>query len=346
MGSLVHTYDIYGAFQPEKYFAHYFNTIPSRLNLEVPLEISKDNTETVLQELDFETYNIKLLHKGWHIHSKKNVVESKNFLDEYFYTSAVKEICIYLLFRYENLYLNFFYNATDPELEQWVLSTYQEIRDKFGEEQDDLPEFKVLAKRNGCEFYIEDVTINALELDIEKLYNNDFAEVHKTVHKSLQTDTSGLILLHGPPGTGKTSYIKYLLSLHRNRNFIFIPNDFVKELLQPEFITFLIRYKDSILVIEDAEKVITSRENNENSVVSTILQLTDGLFRDYLNIKIICTFNISIEKVDKALLRKGRMIAFYEFKELSLQKTNALLHTLGYAASETPLPLAEIFNPD
>jgi ATP-dependent 26S proteasome regulatory subunit len=79
-------------------------------------------------------------------------------------------------------------------------------------------------------------------------------------------------------------------------------------------------------------------------VVSTILQLTDGLFSDYLNIKIICTFNTNIERVDKALLRKGRMIANYEFKPLSKEKTNKILKARGYTVTDKEMVLADIFN--
>jgi hypothetical protein len=81
-----------------------------------------------------------------------------------------------------------------------------------------------------------------------------------------------------------------------------------------------------------------------DSVVSTILQLTDGLFSDYLNIKIICTFNTNIERIDKALLRKGRMIAKYKFTALTPEKTAALAKKLGYENVSGSLTLADIFG--
>lgn len=114
-------------------------------------------------------------------------------------------------------------------------------------------------------------------------------------------------------------------------------------LLQPGFISFLLTKKDSILVIEDAEKVIMSRnDSGQNSVVSTILQITDGLFSDFLNIKVVCTFNTDVSRIDKALFRKGRMIAFYEFGELSEDKARAVL--AEGAAMPRTRTLAEIFN--
>jgi ATP-dependent 26S proteasome regulatory subunit len=74
------------------------------------------------------------------------------------------------------------------------------------------------------------------------------------------------------------------------------------------------------------------------------LQLTDGLFSDYLNIKIICTFNTSMDKIDKALLRKGRMIAYYEFRPLISEKANALLNTTNHESTYKDMTLADIFN--
>jgi ATP-dependent 26S proteasome regulatory subunit len=81
-------------------------------------------------------------------------------------------------------------------------------------------------------------------------------------------------------------------------------------------------------------------------VVSTILQLTDGLFSDFLNIKIICTFNTNIDHIDKALLRKGRMIAKYNFMPLSAEKASALANKLGHDHVTGSLTLADIFGLD
>ena len=61
-----------------------------------------------------------------------------------------------------------------------------------------------------------------------------------------------------------------------------------------------------ILIIEDAERVISDRESNGSPAgVSNILNLTDGILGDCLNIQVIATFNMKREKIDQALLRKG-----------------------------------------
>ena len=73
--------------------------------------------------------------------------------------------------------------------------------------------------------------------------------------------------------------------------------------------------------------------------------MCDGLLSDVFNIKIIATFNEDIRKVDSALLRKGRLVYRYEFKELSIEKTNALFKSLKIDyISDKPMTVADIFN--
>lgn len=56
-----------------------------------------------------------------------------------------------------------------------------------------------------------------------------------------------------------------------------------------------------------------------------MLNLTDGIIGEALNIKFICTFNCPLSQIDKAVLREGRLKLIYNFKKLSLEKTKNLL---------------------
>ncbi|MBK6285475.1 MAG: hypothetical protein IPF54_24935 [Draconibacterium sp.] len=77
------------------------------------------------------------------------------------------------------------------------------------------------------------------------------------------------------------------------------------------------------------------------------MNISDGLLSDCLNIQIICSFNTDITKVDSALLRKGRLIAKYEFKELEPEKANSLSMKLGFDATfNKPASLTAIYNQD
>ena len=92
------------------------------------------------------------------------------------------------------------------------------------------------------------------------------------------------IVISGKAGTGKTTYIKYLTTLLKKK-VIFVPPNMTEGITAPNFLPFLMENKNSILVIEDAEKVIGSRESNDtNNGVSNILNMTDGILGDCLNI--------------------------------------------------------------
>jgi len=100
-------------------------------------------------------------------------------------------------------------------------------------------------------------------------------------------------------------------------------------------------------VIEDAENIVMDREKNGFSPVTALLNIADGLLSDYLNIQLICSFNTDITKIDNALMRKGRLIARYEFRELDVQKAQSLSDKLGFKSRiETPMPLSAIYNQD
>ena len=176
-------------------------------------------------------------------------------------------------------------------------------------------------------------------------YNDDFAPVHQEILFRLnQPKDKGIVLLHGAPGTGKTSYIRQLTKLV-NKKVIFIPPNMAEGLTNPSFLPLLMENPDSILVIEDAESILLDRNFKDKSAVSALLNLSDGLLSDCLSIQLICTFNTDVTKIDSALLRKGRLIASYKFGPLDQNKAQELSRKLGNSASiEQPMRLADIFN--
>ena len=127
---------------------------------------------------------------------------------------------------------------------------------------------------------------------------------------------------------------------------MFIPPSMAEMLSEPSIIPFLMDHKNTILIIEDAERVISDRQiNGSASGVSNLLNLTDGILGDILNIQIVATFNMDHKKLDDALLRKGRLIAEHRFDKLSVKDANALIKKLGYKVIvDKPTTLTEIYN--
>jgi SpoVK/Ycf46/Vps4 family AAA+-type ATPase len=103
--------------------------------------------------------------------------------------------------------------------------------------------------------------------------------------------------------------------------------------MNPEFIELLIDNPNTVVIIEDAENIIMDRRTTGGSSVSNLLNISDGLLADFLNVQLICTFNSSLTMIDSALMRKGRLIAKYEFGKLSREKAQALSTHFGLIPS-------------
>lgn len=193
---------------------------------------------------------------------------------------------------------------------------------------------------------LKPLTIHPSQLDISLYYNDDFVEVDALINERLNKEQDkGIVLLHGLPGTGKTTYLRHLIGNVRKK-VLFLSPSVAGNLMNPDFIDLLIEHPNSILVIEDAENIILERSYKSNHSVSNLLNISDGLLSDCLNVQIICTFNSALNLVDRALLRKGRLIAQYEFGKLSVDKAQQLADMLALDTNiDAPLTLAELMNP-
>ena len=202
----------------------------------------------------------------------------------------------------------------------------------------------IVQTRHGYDTQTFDLPKQQLDLDYN--YGSSFLPIHDKILKTLnQKKGKGLVLLHGEPGTGKTHYLKYLASKIKDKKVMFVPPYLVDFITSPEMTPFLIENSDSILFIEDAERVITDRDANGANGVSNILNLTDGILGDILNIQIVATFNMDRKKIDTALLRKGRLIAEHKFDKLSTDDANKLIKHLkmDHVVTED-MTLTEIYN--
>ena len=328
----------YGSELPvEQYFIHLFDMLPSRMSN------SKKNYSSMIFDH---------LIEGGFINECELIITGRRYdkpSNTHLLVNRQDSLIIVLkstLDKTHGLYydLLLYYDCTKNSAEEY-----------FGKYN--LNEFEIEIKKTGINLVksdmghldTEEYEMNVPDIDLLLNYGERFLKVHEVIIQRLnKPNDKGIILFHGDPGTGKTSYIKYLTRLIKDKEILFIPPAMAESLSEPSIIPFLMEHKNSILIVEDAERVISDRENNGSSVgVSNILNLTDGILGDCLNIQIIATFNMKREKIDQALLRKGRLIAEHKFEKLSSEDTNRLLEYLGKEKRvDKAMSLADIYNID
>ncbi len=261
---------------------------------------------------------------------------------------VVQEVIIYLLenkllieIGYEYVEILYSRKSENEANDLYAIFTLMKAPDKEEESEINI----ITQNSHGLDLKQLDIKESVLDLDL--YYNDDFKAVDAVIRERLDKENDkGIILLHGLPGTGKTTYLRHLIG-EVKKKILFVSPAVAGNLMNPEFIDLLIDNPNSILVIEDAENIIMDRKYSPNSSVSNLLNISDGLMSDCLNVQIICTFNSALNMVDSALLRKGRLIAKYEFGKLGVTKAQRLSdHLKKDKVITEPMTLAEISNPD
>ncbi|MGE3825197.1 MAG: AAA family ATPase, partial [Bacteroidia bacterium] len=245
-------------------------------------------------------------------------------------------------------------SARDYNFEERISSIIDECSLRKKPEK---PVINIIEVKNGNyttkEYAVHD---NFIIKDLDVNYGHGFEKFHNDLMQRFNSSTKGLVLFHGIPGTGKTFYIRHLLRkmVANRKDVIYIPPNMVDHLVDPAFMTFLSNELKSwseeghtcVLLIEDAEPLLAKRQEGIRiQGVTNLLNMTDGLLNDMLNIQIICTFNVDLQKLDSALLRPGRLIARKEFKALSVLDANLLAQRLGIKHHfKKPATLGEIYS--
>ncbi|WP_158607338.1 AAA family ATPase [Rhodohalobacter sp. SW132] len=229
------------------------------------------------------------------------------------------------------------YNSDDQLVDE-LITMFNKRKDK--------PKNRVGLIQASCgTLNVKFVEYRPYELEITPFLGEEIGALKQEMLQSFKDETkSGLYLIHGKPGTGKTSFLKEILT-QTDKQALFIPPSIAGELGNPNLISLLMDHSDSIIIIEDAETVLMTREADNSDAVSNLLNLTDGFPSDFLNLNIICTFNTDIQDIDPALLRKGRLRGIQVFKELSIEQAQKLADNIGSGITiDRKMTVAEISN--
>lgn len=166
-----------------------------------------------------------------------------------------------------------------------------------------------------------------------------------TYYNNFMNSNSSILLLLGPPGTGKTSWIKGLLYETKNNGIV----TYDPEILKRDYVfANFISGEANVMVIEDADVFLKSREGHGNDLMHKFLNIGSGLISSAKK-KIIFSTNLSnIRDVDEALVRPGRCYDVMQFRNLTLTEAKILAAAKGIDFNpdlcNNELSVAEVFN--
>lgn len=164
--------------------------------------------------------------------------------------------------------------------------------------------------------------------------------------KDFVKSKSNVLLLIGPPGTGKSTYILQMLNHFGFGDKVHLA-DRDDILVHPQFPDVIRDMPNgSIMVTEDSDKMVMKRTEG-NATMSAILNATAGIVQR--DSKLIISTNLSsTQSVDDALIRPGRCYKIMEFKTLTAEQANDARAAIGKAPVEfikvDNITLAEALN--
>lgn len=139
----------------------------------------------------------------------------------------------------------------------------------------------------------------------------------------LESDSS-ILLLIGPPGTGKTSFIKGLFSLAKENVIVSYDE---KTITSDNFFFEFLNSNDRFMIIEDADTVLEPRSSGNSDMVK-LLNIADGILPKG-NKKIIFSTNLpNVRNIDPALLRAGRCFDVRKFDKYNTAQSVAVAEAI------------------
>ena len=218
--------------------------------------------------------------------------------------------------------------------------------------------FQLIRKERYDEITCENVDLGPETLLADDLFALHYPagtdDWHRGFVAKLVGRKNGLTILEGTPGTGKTFYLRHLMGhLKDTHRFYFIPPTSLKMLEEPEFIGFWSSQRETysdrklVVILEDADDALMTRETDNRDKVSAILNLSDGMLSDFLQLHVICTINCTAADIDQALLRPGRLVCHRVFRRLDIAQASRLAASLGKSLPPaSDYSLAEVFAED
>ena len=187
------------------------------------------------------------------------------------------------------------------------------------------------------------VPLNTERLPVQEMYPFLGEEALTSYYDRFLASQANILLLIGPPGTGKTTFIRGLLA-HSNSSAIVT---YDAAILEKDYLfARFIEDETGVMVLEDSDNFLKARSDG-NTMMHRFLNVGDGLVTTKGKKLIFSTNLPSIRDVDPALVRPGRCFDILNFAPLNGEQATKLADKLGTTYDKKDsgtYSIAEIFN--
>lgn len=165
-----------------------------------------------------------------------------------------------------------------------------------------------------------DVPLRGDRVPLDEMYPFLDGEPLKEYYDRFMHSEASILLLIGPPGTGKTTFIRgFLQHTETSAVVTYDASILAKDFVFAQFI----EGDRGVMIIEDADNFLGARSDG-NDLMHKFLNVGDGLVTTR-NKKLIFSTNLpSIKDIDSALVRPGRCFDIINFAPLTQEQANKL----------------------
>ena len=193
-------------------------------------------------------------------------------------------------------------------------------------------------KGNSLETILDD-----RRLPVDSMYPALKGEPLKEYYDRFLTSSANVLLLIGPPGCGKTTWIRGLIHHAKTSSTVcYDPNVLSTDSI---FANWLSSATSRIMVLEDADTFLDSRKDG-NSMMAKFLNVGDGLVSSKGKKLVFSTNLSSVNDVDPALLRPGRCFDVLRFGTLNKEQALKLASDFGLELTidKKSYTIADVFH--